>query len=79
MKGIQIHQTGAPDVLLYEDLAETCGTFARPKTAAVSLNTSHLDEESAKREVNELEQKLGIPVCDPIRDGANKILTALGF
>lgn len=66
-------------IKLYEDLAETCGTFARPKTAAVCLNTLGLDEKIAKREADELEQKLGIPVADPIRHSTDRILTALGF
>ena len=46
-----------------------CGTFARPTTAAVCMNTSHLDDETAKREVEQLEQRLGIPVTDPVRQG----------
>lgn len=66
-------------IKLYEDLAEACGTFARPTTAAVCMNTSHLDEEAAKREVEELEQRLGIPVTDPVRQGTDRIVTALGF
>ena len=67
-------------IKLYEDLAETCGTFIRPKTVGMCLNTGHIkDDEEAAREVQEWEQKIGLPVVDPVRDGTDKIVTALGF
>lgn len=64
---------------LYEDLAEACGTFARPKTAAVSLITMHLGEDEALEAIAKLEQETGLPTTDPVRFGASKIVDALGF
>lgn len=66
-------------VRLYEDLAEACGTFPRPVTAGVCLNTFHLDSDAADRAAAELEEELGLPVVDPVRHGVGRILGALGL
>jgi uncharacterized NAD-dependent epimerase/dehydratase family protein len=39
------------------------------RCAGVSLNTSALDEPAALRAIDELAQRLGLPVADPIRGG----------
>lgn len=63
---------------LYEDLAATCGTFPRPRTAAVALNTFHLtDDDEALRAVRALEAETGLPCCDPVRHGAGRLLEAI--
>lgn len=62
---------------LYEDLAEGAGAFSRPKTVAVAVNTSHLDDEAADRAVRELEAELGLPAADPIRHGTERLLRAV--
>ena len=62
---------------LYEDLAEGCGTFPRPRTAAVCLNTFGLDEAAADRAAKALESELGLTVVDPIRHGVARILEVL--
>ncbi|MCH7904196.1 MAG: DUF1611 domain-containing protein [Armatimonadetes bacterium] len=61
----------------YEDLAEVCGVFRRPVTAAICLNTSHLPEKDAERVLRETEREVGMPVCDAVRFGAERILDAL--
>ncbi len=64
---------------LYEDLAASCRTFPRPRTAAIALNTFHLeDDAAAKRAARALEDETGLPCCDPVRHGAGRLLDALG-
>lgn len=67
----------APYIRLYEDLAEAVGTFPRPRTSCVALNTAHLSEADAARAVEELEAELGLPTSDPVRHGPEKLLDAL--
>lgn len=64
-------------LMLYEDLATACGVFARPKTAGVCLNTSHLSASDAKAACEHLEEELGIPVADPVRAAPERILEAI--
>jgi uncharacterized NAD-dependent epimerase/dehydratase family protein len=62
---------------LCEDLAAGGGTFIRPVTAAVALNTAHLNAEEAAKAIADLEQEVGIPVDDPVRNGAEKLLNTV--
>ena len=65
-------------IRMYEDLAEACGTFARPNTVAVSLNTAHLaSDEEAQTACRQITGETGLPCTDPVRFGATKLLTAL--
>lgn len=82
----QTHLARLPDIKipplgdlcrLYEDLAAACGTFPRPRTAAVCLNTHGLGDSDAKLACRALEYELGLPVVDPLRHGADRVLTAL--
>ena len=66
-------------IRMYEDLAEACGTFPRPHTAAVCLNTFGLPEQDALASADALEREVGLPVVDPVRHGTERILNALGF
>lgn len=43
----------------------------------ISLNTSKLDEEARERVIRELRERFGLPVFDPIRDGAAEIVDVL--
>jgi uncharacterized NAD-dependent epimerase/dehydratase family protein len=45
--------------------------------AGISLNTSTLAEESARRLMGDLESKFALPVIDSIRDGAARIAALL--
>lgn len=58
-------------IRLHEDLAEACGTFDRPKTIGIALNTSHLPEPEARQAIETLKSETGLPVVDPIRDSAD--------
>jgi uncharacterized NAD-dependent epimerase/dehydratase family protein len=62
---------------LYEDLGEACGTFPRPKTVAIALNTAHLAPMEAEAARSETEMRFGLPCADPIRDGAGRLLDAV--
>jgi uncharacterized NAD-dependent epimerase/dehydratase family protein len=64
-------------VRLYEDLAEAGGTFPRPVTCGVCLNTSELDEEAAQAAICEMEDLLEVPTTDPVRYGCEKLLRPL--
>jgi uncharacterized NAD-dependent epimerase/dehydratase family protein len=66
-----------PYARLYEDLAEACGTFPRPKTVAVALNTSHLTPGEADDWAKKTEDETGLPAADPIRHGPEKLLQPL--
>jgi uncharacterized NAD-dependent epimerase/dehydratase family protein len=63
---------------LYEDVAASCGTFPRPATAAIALNTFHIaDDAEAERAMKALEDETGLPCLDPVRHGAGRLLDAL--
>ncbi len=63
---------------LYEDLGSACGTFRRPKTVAVSLNTFDiLDDQEALDACKAIEDDLNLPCVDPVRHGPDRIVDAL--
>ncbi|MFI5385204.1 MAG: DUF1611 domain-containing protein [Fimbriimonadales bacterium] len=64
-------------IKLCEDVAEVCGTYPRPKTIGVALNTSHLDESEALRSVKATEDEIGLPCTDPVRFGVQPLIIAL--
>ncbi|MFB6197233.1 MAG: DUF1611 domain-containing protein, partial [Halobacteriaceae archaeon] len=61
-------------VSLYEDLA---APVHETNVAAGSLNTSHLEETRARREIQEFADSIDAPTSDPVRFGATKILEAV--
>lgn len=62
-------------IKLYEDIAEACGTFARPKTIGICLNTGHLTHDQAMRAVCETEQEVGLPCIDVVRQDPSRLMT----
>jgi len=44
---------------------------------AVSLNTFSLTREDARREIDLIEEQMGVPVTDVVRFGAGKIVDAI--
>lgn len=64
-----------PDVIqLYENVASAAGAFHPTRVTAMALNTHHLDEDSAKKAIFEVESETGLPCTDPVRFGADKLL-----
>jgi uncharacterized NAD-dependent epimerase/dehydratase family protein len=61
-------------ISLYEDVAEACGTFTRPTTLGVCLNTGHLSHDEAMRAIAETEQATGLPCVDVVRQSAARLL-----
>src|SRR6202044_562622 len=49
-------------IKMYEDLAEACGAFPRPKTVAVALNTSGLPQDKAEAAIKQVADETGLPV-----------------
>ena len=64
-------------VRLYEDLATVGGTFPRPKTIGIALNTNHLEEHEAICAMAKVERETGIMTCDPVRFGADRFANTL--
>lgn len=62
---------------LWEQLATTCGLFPAARVAGVALNTAGLSEEEATRISLRLEDELALPVVDPVREGAGRLLDAV--
>jgi uncharacterized NAD-dependent epimerase/dehydratase family protein len=65
-------------IRLYETLASTLGTFPAPRTIGVAVNTAHLSADEAAEACAELSAEVGLPAVDPIRDGVEALLDALG-
>lgn len=62
---------------LYEDVACACGTYERPTTVAVSVNTRGLADRDAAAEIERCSLESGIPATDPVRCGAQPLLEAI--
>lgn len=64
-------------IRLYEDLAEACGTFPRPRTVAVAVNSPRLPEDEALDWIKRVEDETGLPAADPVRQGAKRLADAV--
>lgn len=62
---------------LCERVAECCGTYPRPTTLGVALNTAHCEEDEARRAVAGIEEATGLPCTDPVRFGTTPLVQAL--
>jgi uncharacterized NAD-dependent epimerase/dehydratase family protein len=57
---------------------EQAAAFLHPaRVVAVALNTLNHDDDAARAAARHLEDELGIPVADPIRDGCERLLDAV--
>lgn len=61
------------------ELNERCGRLTNPdcRVIGVSVNTSALDDEGAKRELDRIENETGLPAVDAWRHGAGRLVDAL--
>jgi uncharacterized NAD-dependent epimerase/dehydratase family protein len=64
-------------IALYEDMASACGSFPRPKTIGVALNTSSFSDRDAQSALQALSKEIGLPVVDPLRFGVSPLVDAL--
>ena len=60
-------------IKLNEKLANVLGTYANSKVVGVSLNTSRLNEEEAKKYILKVEKETDLPAADVVRFGGEKI------
>ncbi|TAI49821.1 DUF1611 domain-containing protein [Flagellimonas allohymeniacidonis] len=64
-------------IKLNEAVAEVCGSQTKAKTLGVALNTTGLDEITAKEKVEEVERVTGLPATDVIRFGVEKLVETI--
>lgn len=64
-------------VQLNETLARACGSLTPASTVGIALNTSELDEASARGEILRLQDETDLPVEDVVRFGAGTLGQAL--
>lgn len=67
----------AEAVKLYEMLASGVGAFGEIKVRGIALNTFHLNEESAKREIEKVSEETGLPCNDLVRFPGENLFSAL--
>lgn len=61
-------------ISIYERIAG----YLRPcKVVGIALNTHKMGEDEALKVINETEKSLGLPTCDPVRQGAEKLFDAI--
>ncbi|MDJ0734121.1 MAG: DUF1611 domain-containing protein [Nostocaceae cyanobacterium] len=67
-----------PEVVqLYETVASAAGAFAPVSVVGISLNTAHLDENTARDAIAQITAVTGLPCTDPIRFDGNLLLDAI--
>jgi uncharacterized NAD-dependent epimerase/dehydratase family protein len=64
---------------LNEALCTVEGTYPKARVVGIAANTSTFSEDQAQLFVSELEERLKIPVTDPIRFGVQKLAQAIDF
>lgn len=68
-----------PSLTQLRDTALPLAQVGNPdcKVVAVSVNTQHMSEEDALAYLAEVEAEMGLPTCDPYRQGAGRLVDAL--
>lgn len=64
-------------VKLYETVAAAAGAFTPVKVVAIALNTAHLDEDTAKSAIAQVQQQTQLACTDVVRFGCNELLNAI--
>ena len=64
-------------VRLYEQVSAAAGALPAANVVAIALNTSHLDENTARDAIQRTADETGLPVTDPIRFGADALVDAV--
>ena len=78
------HMRGLPDYDLpsleaLRDMALPLARIANPaaQVVGISVNTAAMGEDEALSHLEATEQRMGLPTCDPFRQGAGKLVDAL--
>lgn len=78
------HMRGLPHYALpsleaLRDLALATARIVNPevRVTGISVNTAALSQEEARRYLEEIEARMGLPAVDPFRDGAGRLVDAL--
>ena len=67
-----------PPLSVLVELHRDMSLIARPaQVHAIALNTKDMDEDAARRAVDQTEAETGLPADDPVRFGAGKLVDAL--
>nr|WP_321511823.1 N-acetyltransferase DgcN [uncultured Celeribacter sp.] len=78
MRGLPGYQL--PTLEALRDTALTLAKVANPdcKVVGISVNTQHMSEEEALAYLVKVEAEMGLPAVDPFRQGASRLVDALG-
>ena len=60
-------------ISLNESLTSVFGTYPRAKVIGICANTSMLNKEDAEDFINKLNNKTGVIVLDPVRQGVEEL------
>ena len=77
MRGLPTYKL--PELVALKNMVLPIAKVANPncQVVAISANTQHMDHEAALDYINNLEAKMSLPVTDPFRYGAEKLVDAL--
>ena len=73
-----VHVPPLPEVIdLNERVARAAGALTRAWVVGVALNTAHLTEAGAEAALASARDETGLPVADPVRNGADALAKAI--
>lgn len=77
---IKNYRVKIPPLLELARLHEEIAKPVKPsKVVGISLNTSHLSEDEARRVIEQTEDETELPAVDPVRFGCEKLLQAMEY
>lgn len=76
-----LHEVRVPPlsevIALNEAVARAAGALTPARVVGVALNTSKLSPDAAAKAVATLEDEVGLPVADPVREGGTRLASAV--
>jgi uncharacterized NAD-dependent epimerase/dehydratase family protein len=64
-------------IALNEAVAAAAGALTPARVVGIALNTRDLDADAARAEIDRIAAETGLPVADPVRDGAGALADAV--